>query len=195
MCLCCVDGRHRPVYMYCTGGIRCERASTYLRQELGVQEVYQLRGGIHRYVDKFGTTGLFKGKNFVFDRRLAITSSTSKQGSRQPGKSVSASNIAGQESGCKEATDESASIVGQCRLCQSPWDEYDLRWQCSKCDALVLLCNGCALKRVALTITNQGAQQNKPGNAEKATSTNAMGSAQDAPAPLICSLCVALSSR
>ena len=61
----------KPIYMYCTGGIRCEKASAYLCAK-GYQNVYQLEGGIHRYLEKFPDGGVFKGKNFVFDRRVAV---------------------------------------------------------------------------------------------------------------------------
>lgn len=37
--------------MYCTAGVRCERASSYLRNNLGLEDVYQLEGGIHRYLE------------------------------------------------------------------------------------------------------------------------------------------------
>ena len=56
------------VLMYCTGGIRCEKASAYLKSR-GVGEVYQLSGGIHRYLETYGADGFFKGSNFVFDSR------------------------------------------------------------------------------------------------------------------------------
>jgi len=59
----------RTVMMYCTGGIRCEKASAALKKH-GVREVYQLRGGIHRYLEEYPTGGMFKGKNFVFDQRV-----------------------------------------------------------------------------------------------------------------------------
>nr|CAB3267318.1 thiosulfate sulfurtransferase/rhodanese-like domain-containing protein 2 [Phallusia mammillata] len=61
----------RKVIMYCTGGIRCERASAYLKQATNCEEVYQLKGGIHRYMEKY-PTGYFKGKLFVFDNRYSI---------------------------------------------------------------------------------------------------------------------------
>lgn len=61
------------VLMYCTGGIRCEKASAYLKH-LGLPRVYQLQGGIHRYLEQFPDGGLFQGKNFVFDQRVAMAS-------------------------------------------------------------------------------------------------------------------------
>jgi len=65
--------RDSEVYMYCTGGIRCERASAYLRSK-GVNEVYQLEDGIHRYLETFPAGAAFRGKNFVFDNRIAVPS-------------------------------------------------------------------------------------------------------------------------
>jgi UPF0176 protein len=59
--------------MYCTGGIRCEKASAYYKHK-GFENVYQLEGGIieyHRQVTDQGVENKFKGKNFVFDHRLA----------------------------------------------------------------------------------------------------------------------------
>lgn len=60
--------KDKNVVTYCTGGIRCEKASAYLREQ-GFKKVRQLHGGIHRYGD---TTGgkYFEGEMFVFDKRL-----------------------------------------------------------------------------------------------------------------------------
>ena len=61
-----------PVLLYCTGGIRCEKASAYLRHH-GFSRVYQLHGGIIDYkhqVEQEGLESKFKGKNFVFDERI-----------------------------------------------------------------------------------------------------------------------------
>jgi predicted sulfurtransferase len=62
--------KDKQVLMYCTGGIRCERASAYLKEKNVAQEVYQIEGGIHRYTEKY-PDGYFRGKNYVFDGRLA----------------------------------------------------------------------------------------------------------------------------
>ncbi|RLN62718.1 hypothetical protein BBP00_00004582 [Phytophthora kernoviae] len=79
------------VLMYCTGGIRCEKASAYLKH-LGLENVYQLEGGIHRYLEKFPDGGgLFQGKNFVFDQRVTMAS-------------------------------EDKTITGQCEHCHVPHD-------------------------------------------------------------------------
>jgi len=61
--------KDKQVLMYCTGGIRCERASAYLKSKGVAQEVYQLKGGIHRYLEQY-PDGHFRGKNYVFDGRV-----------------------------------------------------------------------------------------------------------------------------
>jgi UPF0176 protein len=66
------DRKEKPVIMYCTGGIRCEKASAYLLHR-GFQNVYHLEGGIIHYANTVKEKGLenkFHGKNFVFDERL-----------------------------------------------------------------------------------------------------------------------------
>ncbi|KAG8595197.1 hypothetical protein GDO81_001445 [Engystomops pustulosus] len=45
--------KDKTVLMYCTGGIRCERGSAYLRSKAVCKEIYQLKGGIHKYLDQF----------------------------------------------------------------------------------------------------------------------------------------------
>ncbi|MBA2307504.1 rhodanese-related sulfurtransferase [Candidatus Dependentiae bacterium] len=62
--------KNKRVLMFCTGGVRCERASAYLKTKEVAQEVYQIKGGIHRYVEAF-PNGFFRGKNYVFDGRIA----------------------------------------------------------------------------------------------------------------------------
>ncbi|XP_024918784.1 thiosulfate sulfurtransferase/rhodanese-like domain-containing protein 2 isoform X2 [Cynoglossus semilaevis] len=56
-------------------GIRCERASAYLRSKEVCKEVYQLKGGIHKYLERF-PDGFYRGKLFVFDERYTISSNT-----------------------------------------------------------------------------------------------------------------------
>ncbi|XP_075416311.1 thiosulfate sulfurtransferase/rhodanese-like domain-containing protein 2 isoform X2 [Tenrec ecaudatus] len=63
--------REKRVLMYCTGGIRCERGSAYLKAKGVCKEVLQLRGGIHKYLEEF-PDGFYKGKLFVFDERYAL---------------------------------------------------------------------------------------------------------------------------
>ncbi len=61
----------KKLVMYCTGGIRCEKASAYYKHK-GFKQVYQLEGGIIEYarqVEQLKLENKFKGKNFVFDHR------------------------------------------------------------------------------------------------------------------------------
>lgn len=62
--------KKKPVLMYCTGGIRCEKAAILMRNE-GFEEVYQLKGGILRYFEA-ATRNSFEGECFVFDHRVAV---------------------------------------------------------------------------------------------------------------------------
>ena len=58
--------------MFCTGGIRCEKASFYLRNK-GFKNVYQLNGGIINYLNKVDKKkSLWKGDCFVFDNRVSV---------------------------------------------------------------------------------------------------------------------------
>jgi UPF0176 protein len=65
--------KDKKVLMYCTGGIRCEKASAYMKHK-GFENVYHLEGGIIKYARDAKANNLdikFKGVNFVFDERLA----------------------------------------------------------------------------------------------------------------------------
>jgi len=64
--------KEKNIIMYCTGGIRCEKASAYYKHR-GFKNVFQLDGGIIEYARQVEAQGLpnkFKGKNFVFDERM-----------------------------------------------------------------------------------------------------------------------------
>ncbi len=65
-------GRHKKIAMFCTGGIRCEKASALLLA-LGFGEVYHLKGGILRYLEEVPETeSRWRGTCFVFDERVAL---------------------------------------------------------------------------------------------------------------------------
>jgi UPF0176 protein len=65
-------GRRTRVAMYCTGGIRCEKSTAFLKQE-GIENVYHLRGGILKYLEMVPEEeSLWLGECFVFDQRVAI---------------------------------------------------------------------------------------------------------------------------
>ena len=62
----------RKVAMFCTGGIRCEKATAYVRS-LGVEDVFHLRGGILKYLEEVPSEeSLWKGECFVFDERVSV---------------------------------------------------------------------------------------------------------------------------
>ena len=68
------ENPHKPkaVAMYCTGGIRCEKASAYMKQ-IGFEEVYHLKGGILKYLEDISAEeSLWQGECFVFDDRVAL---------------------------------------------------------------------------------------------------------------------------
>ena len=64
--------KHKKVAMFCTGGIRCEKASSYMLEQ-GFEEVYHLQGGILKYLEKVpAEESLWEGECFVFDQRVAV---------------------------------------------------------------------------------------------------------------------------
>ncbi len=109
----------KKLVMYCTGGIRCEKASAYFKHQ-GFKNVYQLEGGIINYANQIKEEGLeskFIGKNFVFDHRLG-----------------------------ERITDD---IVSQCHQCGRPCDNHTncenegchlLFIQCDDCKAVMENC-------------------------------------------------------
>ena len=109
----------KNLVMYCTGGIRCEKASAFFKHQ-GFKNVYQLEGGIINYAKQLKEEGLeskFIGKNFVFDHRLG-----------------------------ERITDD---IVSQCHQCGKPCDNHTncenegchlLFIQCDECKAVMENC-------------------------------------------------------
>ena len=64
--------QHQKVAMFCTGGIRCEKASSYLLSQ-GFKQVYHLKGGILKYLEEVPTEeSLWEGECFVFDERVTV---------------------------------------------------------------------------------------------------------------------------
>lgn len=106
----------KNVMMYCTGGIRCEKASAYIRKAVpGVQQVHHLRGGIHKYLEEFDTGEHWQGKNFVFDGRWAMPSQTD-------------------------------SVIGQCLGCHQKFDRFDPHCVCTICREPTLVCENCRVQ-------------------------------------------------
>ena len=122
----------KQVLLYCTGGIRCERASAFLNHKMGkeVSGVYQLQGGIERYLKAFPDGGFWRGKNFVFDKR----------------ESVGVENADGDGGVVKDSrvTKEKGLLPEmKCCICQKPWDRYVGKKKCGTCGVPVLMCDGC----------------------------------------------------
>jgi len=64
--------KHKKIAIFCTGGIRCEKASSYLLEQ-GFENVYQLQGGILKYLEKIEPkNSLWEGKCFIFDNRITL---------------------------------------------------------------------------------------------------------------------------
>jgi UPF0176 protein len=109
--------RGKKVLMYCTGGIRCEKASAFLKSK-GCEDVSQLSGGIHRYLETYQDGGYFRGKNFVFDKRVTQTATTAP-------------------------SNEEDVVTGECYECSAPWDQIDGGSVCTVCRDHVLVCRSC----------------------------------------------------
>ena len=126
---------NKNLVMYCTGGIRCEKASAYYKHQ-GFKNVFQLEGGIINYAKQIKEEGLeskFIGKNFVFDNRLG-----------------------------ERITND---IVAQCHQCGKPCDNHTncsndgchlLFIQCDDCQALMKnCCSSECLETTQLSLEDQ----------------------------------------
>ena len=130
--------KDKKVLMYCTGGIRCEKASCMLKRR-GVPDVSQLKGGIHRYLEEFGNEGFFRGKNFVFDQRVAMTPHDCQQGASNNGGDAMAHNTI-----CTTNRVGGTVVVGRCVACQTtPYDELSGSRICTVCRDPLLVCPSC----------------------------------------------------
>ena len=108
--------KDKPIVTYCTGGIRCEILTPIMKNR-GFKEIYQIKGGIVRYGEKFkdGDDSLWEGSLYVFDKRMNMDFS------------------------------ENAKTIGECEKCSAPTSQFyncaDLA-----CRDLILLCEDCAAK-------------------------------------------------
>ncbi len=72
--------KHKKVAMFCTGGIRCEKSTAYLKEN-GFEEVYHLEGGILKYLEEVPENeSMWQGDCFVFDNRVAVNHRLEKSG-------------------------------------------------------------------------------------------------------------------
>jgi UPF0176 protein len=109
--------KHKNIIMYCTGGIRCEKASAYMLHK-GFDNVFHLEGGIINYVNQVKEAGLenkFIGKNFVFDQRL---------GERVTEDIIACCHQCGQPADTHTncVNDACHLLFIQCESCQTKWE-------------------------------------------------------------------------
>jgi UPF0176 protein len=68
-----LDKKNKKIAMFCTGGIRCEKSTAYLKS-IGFENVYHLKGGILKYLEEVPESdSMWQGECFVFDQRVAVT--------------------------------------------------------------------------------------------------------------------------
>lgn len=130
--------RGKEVFMYCTGGVRCERSSALLQKAGVASAVYQLHGGIQRYMESYASPsadgvcddaaprGFFAGKMHVFDRRGCVA----------PDGTVGSTEV-------KSDENTSSNTISTCLLCARLWDQYKGKRRCGACGTLVLVCEQC----------------------------------------------------
>ncbi len=109
--------KNKKIALYCTGGIRCEKASAWLKHQ-GYENVRHLKGGVIDYkhqVEKEGLPNMFRGKNFVFDERLG-----------------------------EKIGDE---VISHCHLCREEKSDNHYHCKNQVCHVLFLGCDNCLDKR------------------------------------------------
>lgn len=109
--------KNKKIALYCTGGIRCEKASAWLKHN-GFENVKHLRGGIidyKRQVDAEGIENKFKGKNFVFDERMG-----------------------------ERISDE---VISYCHLCAKEKCDTHIHCKNQACHVLFICCDTCLEKK------------------------------------------------
>lgn len=156
----------KNVLMYCTGGVRCERASAFLKKEYGdsIKGVYQLQGGIEKYLQTYPDGGYWEGKNYVFDKREAIGAGCEEgvggvvtksyiQGLKATERELTPAVLANKKKRKLDAPADvggvhKAKILGKCCACGSAWDRYVGKKKCRMCGVPVLLCDSCMTKKI-----------------------------------------------
>ena len=144
---------HHFCFLLSLGGIRCERASAYLNAQMGneVKGVYQLQGGIERYLQAFPDGGFWRGKNFVFDKREAIGAGNMNGvgGVVRLGNDSAGGNelLARKKDGSSIAKGKGDNKLldwgAECANCHKPWDRYIGKRKCYTCGVPVLVCDSC----------------------------------------------------
>lgn len=131
--------KNKTVMMYCTGGIRCERATALLNQITDAEQdfktkgVVMVRGGIERYLKTFPEGGYWKGKNYLFDKRME------------------------QAPARKSSEALQADVESTCCLCRKPHSQYRGQHKCFniipssglRCAVPVIVCDDDDCQQVA----------------------------------------------
>ncbi len=129
--------KNETLVSYCTGGIRCEKATAYAIQQ-GFKKVFHLKGGIHRYLEKF-PNGAFEGSLYVFDERISIVF----------------------------GKDKNRKILTNCVFCGKPYDTYKNCFN-AKCNKRFIVCDDCYREHQGFCSTECAqTQHNKRKDAEK----------------------------
>jgi predicted sulfurtransferase len=107
----------------------------------------QLEGGIHRYLESYPDGGLFQGKNFVFDSRVAVGPSTSAcptpSTTGVDGSVTTDATAAAPDSSVDSTWEAAVKVVGRCIDCACPHDVYSGHIVCTVCRMPVLVCPQC----------------------------------------------------
>jgi len=133
----------KNVLMYCTGGIRCEKASAFIRRTIPtVKTVRHLKGGIHKYLERHGDgeESMWQGRNFVFDGRQAATAEETRLG--KDGVFATVASTPDEK--------KSSQIVGKCIECTRPYDDFAADHVCTVCREPTLVCPTCTGKLIEL---------------------------------------------
>ena len=122
--------KNKTIVTVCTGGIRCEKASGFLVQN-GFNDVYQLKDGIQTYMEKYPNKH-FKGKLYVFDKRLTLGFNTS---------------------------DSEHEVVGRCDKCHNKCDMY-VNCGFNQCHRHYILCENCLDQETGLAFCDSKCKEN-----------------------------------
>jgi UPF0176 protein len=134
----------KKILTVCTGGVRCEKASGFLMKK-GLSEVYQLDGGMHKYMEEFpgnaaeGKPCEFRGALYTFDDRMTMDF---VDGNAAPDGELA-----------KGIVKAKREIIGRCQVCENPTERYG---HCANdvCHAHLLICRDCAVNHIYVWCSN-----------------------------------------
>lgn len=143
------------IFMYCTGGVRCERVSMLVRELYPDKEIFQLQGGIQRYLETCAEQQQEQQRNqqpHNDQQQEGISKNTNSTAAKNnPGYFVGKNFVFD-----PRRTDPThfGETVGRCLVCEKPHDDYDnghapsenKETRCNNCRMLILICNDCRSK-------------------------------------------------